>query len=119
MAARAGVSVSAIRFYERRGLLAAPERVGGRRRYDEAVLQRLAIIATGKRAGLSLAEIGALLAAEDDGEPAGERLRAIASRKLPEVEALIERGEAMRGWLLLAADCGCETLSACALFASR
>lgn len=115
VARRAGVSVSAIRFYERRGLLPEPERLGGRRRYTTAAVRRLGAIAVAKRGGFSLTEIRALLAAADAGVPAPE-LRALAARKLPEVDAAIERAQAAREWLLAAGECGCETLSACALF---
>ena len=116
VARRAGLSVSAIRFYERRGLLPAPERVGGQRRYTAGVMRRLAIVGTAKQAGLSLEEIRALLASVDDGAPAREQLRQLAARKLPEANVLVERAEAMRGWLLAASGCDCETLDACALF---
>lgn len=119
VAARAGVSVSAVRYYERRGLMPEPERVGGQRRYRSAAVQRLGVIVTAKQAGLTLDEVGVLLAAADDGAPAYVQLQGLASRKLPQVDALIERAEAMRGWLLAAAECRCETLSACALFEQR
>lgn len=112
----AGVSVSAIRFYERRGLLPEPERTGGQRRYTDAVIRRLGVIGAAKRAGFSLEEIGVLLTSTDQGRLAHEPLRALASRKLPEVDALIERAEIVRGWLLLASRCDCGTLDACALF---
>lgn len=49
--------------------------------------------------------------------PAHESLRELAGRKLPEVEALIARAEAVRDWLVAANDCDCETLDVCALFA--
>jgi DNA-binding transcriptional MerR regulator len=116
LAERSGVSASAIRFYERKGLMPVPERVAGQRRYTSAAVRRLEIIETGKRAGLSLAELGALLAATDRGAPAHEPLRALAARKLPEVDALIERARATREWLSAADRCGCETLDSCALF---
>jgi MerR family transcriptional regulator, redox-sensitive transcriptional activator SoxR len=116
VAERARISVSAIRFYERRGLLPVPERVGGQRRYSAAVVQRLGVIEAAKQAGFSLEEVGVLLASTDEGAPAHEQVRALAARKLPEVEALIERAEAMRDWLSAADRCGCETLDACALF---
>ena len=116
LARRTGLSVSAIRFYEREGLLPETERVGGQRRYTADVLTRLGVIATAKRAGLSLAEVGLLLGASDDGVPARESLRELAGRKLPEVEALIARAEAVRDWLVAASDCDCETLDVCALF---
>jgi DNA-binding transcriptional MerR regulator len=113
----AGVSVSAIRFYERRGLLPEPDRVGGQRRYTASAVKRLGIVASAKRAGFSLEEIGALLASTDAGAPAHEQLRALATRRLPEVDALIDHAQAMRAWLTAATSCRCETLDACALFA--
>jgi MerR family redox-sensitive transcriptional activator SoxR len=117
VAQRAGVSVSAIRFYERRGLLSETERSGGQRRYADIAVQRLGIIQTAKQAGFSLDEVGVLLASTDRGAPAHEQLRALASRKLPEIDALIERAQVMHNWLLAASECSCETLEACALFA--
>lgn len=117
VAARAGVSVSAIRFYERKGLLHEPDRVGGRRRYTNDVLRRLGVISTAKQAGLSLSDVGLLLSASDEGGSASDQLRDLSSRKLPEVEALIERAQATRDWLLAAGSCDCEALDVCALFA--
>jgi MerR family transcriptional regulator, redox-sensitive transcriptional activator SoxR len=116
VASRADVNVSAIRFYERRGLLPEPERVGGQRRYTAATVQRLGIIDAAKQAGFSLDEVGVLLASADEGAPAHEQLQALAARKLPEVDALIERAQTMRGWLTVASECGCNTLDACDLF---
>jgi len=117
VAARAGVNTSAIRYYERIGLLPQPERVAGKRRYAPDVLERLAVISTAQRAGLSLGEVRDLLDGVDAGEPAGERLQALARRKLPEVEALIAQAEAVRGWLQAAEQCRCPTLDDCPLFA--
>jgi DNA-binding transcriptional MerR regulator len=112
VAARAGLNPSHIRYYEQVGVLPEPERVGGQRRYDEEVLRRLGVIDVAQRAGLTLAEIRDLT-----GRPhAGEGIRELAERKLPEVEALIERAHAMRRWLELARGCDCETVDACALF---
>jgi DNA-binding transcriptional MerR regulator len=116
VAARAAVSVSTIRFYERSGLLPEAERVGGKRRFDEEAVRRLGIIAVAKRAGFSLDDIGALLDSIDEGIPAHERLRALAAKKLPEVDALIEQAQAMRGWLEVASHCGCDSLERCGLF---
>jgi DNA-binding transcriptional MerR regulator len=116
VARRARLNVSAIRFYEKVGLLPEPERAGGKRRYTEDAVDRLGTIEVAKQAGFSLEEIGILLDSVDRGEPAHEQLRALAARKLPEVEALIARAEAMRGWLTVAGDCGCDTLEGCALF---
>ncbi len=116
VAERAGVSISAIRFYERKGLLPRPERVGGQRRFAPGTVTRLAIIEVAKQAGFSLEEIRTLLTSTDEGAPAHQQLQALSIRKLPEVEALIERAEAMRDWLTAAAGCGCDSLESCALF---
>jgi len=106
VAEKARVNVSAIRFYEREGLLPEPERVSGRRRYGEAVIRRLETIDVAKQAGFSLGEVRALLNSVDGGAPAHEQLQALASRKLPEIEALIERAQAMRDWLTILDSCG-------------
>jgi MerR family transcriptional regulator, redox-sensitive transcriptional activator SoxR len=116
VAERAGISVSAIRFYEREGLLPRPERVSGRRRFAAGTVERLGIIDVAKRAGFSLDEVRTLLTATDRGAPAHEHLRTLAAQKLPEVEALIQRAETMRGWLVAAGSCECDSLEGCALF---
>jgi MerR family redox-sensitive transcriptional activator SoxR len=118
VAARAGLNVSAIRYYEREGLLPEAERLAGRRRFPPATVERLGLIAVAKRAGFSLDEVRMLLDAADGGAPAHEQLRAIAERKLPEVEALISHAETVRGWLTAATACTCERLDRCALFVS-
>lgn len=116
IAGKAAVSVSAIRFYERNGLLPEAERIGGQRRFSEETVQRLRIIDVAKQAGFSLDEVGVLLASIDEGAPLHEQLQALATRKLPEVEALIERAQTMRDWLTTASECGCESLENCGLF---
>lgn len=118
VAAEAGVSVSAIRFYEREGLLPEAEREAGRRRFGSEAVRRLRVIGAAKGAGLSLDEIGGLLRSIDRGAPLREPLRELAGRKLPMVEEEIARATAAREWLELASSCGCGSLEACALFAS-
>ena len=117
VARRAGVRPSAIRYYESIGLLPEPDRVAGRRRYPAETQRTLAVIATAQRAGLTLDEIRELLAAPGEDGAVSDRLRTIATRKLPEVDALIERARLVRTWLEAAADCRCPTLSECPLFA--
>jgi MerR family transcriptional regulator, redox-sensitive transcriptional activator SoxR len=116
VAEKAEVNVSAIRFYERNGLLPQAERVGGQRRFTTDTVRRLGIIDVAKQAGFSLNEVGVLLDSIDQGAPAHEQLQALAARKLPEVDALIERAQAMRDWLTAASTCGCDSLESCALF---
>jgi len=114
VAAQAGVNTSLIRYYDRIGLLPAPERVSGQRRYDPAVLRRLTVIDIAQRAGLSLDEIKGLLDIGTD--PLSERLQTLAARKLPEIEALIDRAERVRTWLTAATGCECQSIDDCALF---
>jgi MerR family redox-sensitive transcriptional activator SoxR len=116
VARRAGVRTSAIRYYESIGLLPDPERVSGRRRYRAEILQTLSVIAAAQRASMSLDEVRELLAVSARKNGVSERLRAIAERKLPEVDVLIERAHAVREWLTAAADCRCPTLDDCPLF---
>lgn len=113
---RTAKAPSAIRYYEEIGLLRQPERVSGRRRYPEESVRTLAVIDTAQRAGLSLGEIKLLLEAEPRGRKAVEALRRVAERKLPEVDAMIERATLVRGWLYTASQCECPSLDECCLF---
>jgi len=116
LAARFGMNTSAIRFYERTGVLPAPDRVAGQRRYGPEAVRRLEVLEVAKRAGFTLDETKVLLQSADAGTPAFEALRELAARKLPDIEALIDRAQAMRRWMLTAADCSCASLDVCALF---
>jgi MerR family transcriptional regulator, redox-sensitive transcriptional activator SoxR len=116
VAARAGVNTSHIRYYERVGVLPKPERSGGQRRYDEDVLNRLAIVDVAQRAGLTLDEICDLTGPDSRGGPAGDRIRELAERKLPDIDALIARAQAVKAWLELARSCDCGTVDVCSLF---
>jgi MerR family transcriptional regulator, redox-sensitive transcriptional activator SoxR len=119
LASRFGLNTSAIRYYERVGVLPQAEREGGQRRYGDGAVRRIEVLETAKRAGFTLEEMKVLLQSAEAGTPAFEALRALAARKLPEVEALILRAEAMRGWMLAAADCDCESFDVCELFPER
>jgi MerR family redox-sensitive transcriptional activator SoxR len=114
VAERAGVRTSQIRYYEGIGLLPAPQRVSGQRRYDESVLRLMTVIDVAQRAGLSLAEIRELVDAGS--EPVSDQLRELAERKLPEIDALIDRAKRVRGWLQTATGCDCQTIDECGLF---
>jgi MerR family transcriptional regulator, redox-sensitive transcriptional activator SoxR len=117
VAAAVGLNASAVRYYERRGVMPVPERASGQRRYGPDAIARLRTIRAAKQVGLSLTEITQLLAGADNGQSA-EVLRELAERRLPDVDALIERAQAMKGWLELAAECRCASLDICDLFAS-
>jgi MerR family transcriptional regulator, redox-sensitive transcriptional activator SoxR len=116
VARRAGVATSSIRYYERIGLLPEPERTHGQRRYDADVLGKLGFIGVAQTAGFKLREIKELIDGVDGACGMGEQMRLLSSRKLPEVEALLERTKAMKGWLEVAKECGCASPAECALF---
>jgi MerR family redox-sensitive transcriptional activator SoxR len=118
VAAQAGISVSALRYYERIGLLPAAEREQGRRRFPASTVRRLGTIAAAKRAGLSLAEIRSLLSTLDGGALPRESLPALAERRLPEAEPRIAAATRQRDWLLAASACRCASLDDCALLAA-
>jgi MerR family redox-sensitive transcriptional activator SoxR len=116
VARRAGVPTSSIRYYESIELLPAPERVSGQRRYRTDVLGKLGFIGMAQSAGFRLAEIRELIDGVDSAAGMAEPMRALSAKKLDEVEALLERTKAMKGWLEVAKECGCASPSECALF---
>jgi MerR family redox-sensitive transcriptional activator SoxR len=116
VAQRAGLNTSHIRFYERTGVLPQPERVSGQRRYRPEVLHRLSIIDVAQRAGLSLEEIAPLTGPDNRGANASAHLRELADDKLPHIEALITRAQAVKQWLQVAQHCDCESVDVCGLF---
>lgn len=113
VATQAGLRPSAIRYYEAQGLLPEPRRVGGKRRYDAAVLDQLAVIQLAQEAGFTLAEIRTLLSGFSARLPASRRWRTLAERKLPEVEALIARAQTMKRMLETLMECRCLDLEEC------
>jgi len=116
VAGRAGVAASAIRYYESLGLLPEPDREHGQRRYDDEAVGRLGFIGVAQQAGLSLEEIKGLIEDVDAGDGLAAPIRSASAAKLPEVEALIEKATAMKGWLEAAGACECATPEECALF---
>jgi MerR family transcriptional regulator, redox-sensitive transcriptional activator SoxR len=116
VAARAGLRTSHIRFYERVGVLPAPERVGGQRRYRSEMLHRLSIIDVAQRAGLTLEEIAPLTGPGSRSADTSAHIRTLADDKLPHIEALITRAQAVKHWLQVAQRCDCESVDVCGLF---
>jgi DNA-binding transcriptional MerR regulator len=119
VARRAGVATSSIRYYERVGLLPEPGRLHGQRRYDSDVLGKLGFIGVAQGAGFKLREIRELIEGMDSADGMADQMRALSSQKLDEVEALLERTKAMKGWLEVAKECGCATPAECTLFAAH
>ena len=115
MARRAGVNVETLRYYERRGLLAGPERApGGHRRYDEDTVRFLRAIKEAQEAGFSLAEIEDYLTVVQRGRvPAPQALRVRAAAKIDQIDARIARLRRMREELARIAGCACDSLDHC------
>ncbi len=108
VAKKAGLRASAIRFYEKIGLLPKPMRSGGQRRYDPSILGRLAVLQRARDCGFTLEEAGRFF--NDCGRPS-DRWRRIACRKIAELDALVERVAVMRE--LLQRRCQCADLDEC------
>lgn len=87
LATAGGVGVETVRFYQRRGLLAEPDRNGSVRRYDQADLTRLRFIRTAQTAGFTLTEIAELLALDATNERA--RARELANNRIEEIDVKI------------------------------
>ena len=115
VARQAGVRPSAIRYYESIGVLPTPNRVSGQRRYDAGVFKRLAIVDVARRAGLSLEEARTLLDGFSPKTPPGARWQALAQRKLPEIEVLIQRATEMKRLLEIGTQCRCVSFDECDL----
>jgi MerR family transcriptional regulator, redox-sensitive transcriptional activator SoxR len=114
VAKQTGFAPSAIRYYERLGLLPKPPRAGGKRAYDPSILEWLSLIALAREAGFTIAETKRLVTGFTPGTRPATRWAELATRKLAEVEAMISRAERMRAVLRVALDCGCFRLDDCA-----
>jgi MerR family redox-sensitive transcriptional activator SoxR len=88
-------------------------RANGRRVFDEAVFESLALIRLAQEAGFTVSEVRRLLSGFDRATPASARWRSLAERKLDEVNARIERAERMRELLERLLRCRCDTLGQC------
>ena len=105
---------SAIRYYERIGLLPPAQRLSGQRRYDSTVLYRLAIIQRARQLGFTLGEIRHLFFGFRDCTRPSERWRTLSRRKLEELDQLMDGIKAVRGVLRkLMTKCRCDTLDQC------
>jgi len=119
VARKAGLRPSALRYYEQASVLPPPARVNGRRRYEPDVLTRLAVIQLAQQAGFTLSEIRTLFEGFADGATPTARWRSLAEEKLPEIDELIRRAQAMRAFLEEGLRCNCLTLEDCELVVQR
>lgn len=107
---RAGVAPTALRYYERVGLLPEPERIGGQRRYDESILVRLNVIRLCKAAGFTLDDIAVLM---DDDTPGRPAARALAHVKLAEIDQQMQALVHAREIIEWGMRCTCPSIDAC------
>ena len=116
VAARAGVNVSALRFYEERGLITSRRSEGGQRRYGRSVLRRLAFVQVAQRVGLTLDEIGeALKTLPDDDALTAKDWRRLSAAWRPMIDERIRLLEGLRDELDSCIGCGCLSLERCRL----
>lgn len=116
VSARTGLSVSAIRFYEEKGLVTSTRTSGGQRRYRRDVLRRLALVQVAQRVGLSLEEIGnALSGLPADAAPTRSDWSKLSGTWRSDLDERIGMLERLRDQLDSCIGCGCLSLSRCRL----
>ncbi len=116
VAARSGVAVSAVHFYERRGLISGWRSRGNQRRYERATLRRIAIIKVAQMLGISLAEIHARLATlPGDRTPNKADWARLAAGWRAELDERIAQLERLRERLDGCIGCGCLSVEDCPL----
>lgn len=109
VARRAGLRTSAIRYYEKVGLLPRAPRVSRQRRYEPQVLDRLAVVRFAQFVGLRLSEIKWLLN-DVPGRPPPERWRRLARQRLTQLDALMVEIGTIRKLLQMTLDNKCPKL---------
>lgn len=116
VARRSGLAVSAIHFYERKGLIFADRTGGNQRRYGRDVLRRLALIRAAQEVGLPLSEVAAALSAlPQNRTPTPQDWREIATRWAERLDQRIRILEGLRHDLDGCIGCGCLSLQRCHL----
>ncbi len=116
VAARSGVAVSTLHFYEAKGLIRSNRTRGNQRRYSGDVLRRVAVIKVAQEVGISLAEIGAALDSLPDGRtPTRRDWTGLSNRWREDLNRRIRSLEALRDGLDGCIGCGCLSLTRCKL----
>ena len=116
LSARSGVAASALRFYEREGLIDARRTDGNQRRYSGVTLRRVALVQAGKAAGIPLDRIRAALDTLPEGRsPTKRDWERLSHSWAEELDRRIETLTAIRGRLTTCIGCGCLSLKTCGL----
>jgi MerR family transcriptional regulator, redox-sensitive transcriptional activator SoxR len=116
LATRSGVAPSALRFYERVGLIRSQRTSGNQRRYERATLRRVAFIQAGRAAGIPLEQVGEALATLPANRIPSRRDWGRLSRRWQEdLDRRIAFLEALRDRLTTCIGCGCLSIDRCTL----
>jgi MerR family redox-sensitive transcriptional activator SoxR len=116
VAARSGVAVTALHFYETKGLIKSHRNQGNQRRYPREVLRRVALIKVAQRLGIALAEIGeALKALPDNRAPTAADWKVMSAQWSQDLDQRIKQLTLMRDRLNGCIGCGCLSMQACPL----
>jgi redox-sensitive transcriptional activator SoxR len=116
VARRSGIAVSALHFYERKGLIRSVRTSGNQRRYERSVLRRIAIIQVAQSVGLSLEEIGAALAGlPADKAPSTADWERMSAGWRDALDARIAQLGRLRDGLGSCIGCGCLSTETCPL----
>ncbi|MGV8936327.1 MAG: redox-sensitive transcriptional activator SoxR [Allorhizobium sp.] len=117
IASRSGLSVSAIHFYERKGLIGSHRTSGNQRRFDRDVLRRIALIRAAQEIGIALSEVAAVLSGLPQSRtPSRDDWQVIATTWSGELDRRIALLERLRDNLTGCIGCGCLSMTHCALF---
>lgn len=117
LASRTGLSVSAIRFYEKRGLISPDRNAGNQRRYDRADIRRLSFILIAQQIGLSIDQINDVMTSLPGNRTPTKADWSKISRKFRKtLDQRIAMMERMRDRLDGCIGCGCLSLRACQLY---
>ena len=117
LSARSGVAVSALRYYESRGLLTSTRTSGGQRRYARSALRRVAVVQAAQRVGLSLAEVSQAMACLPvDHAPGKAEWTRLSRTWRARLDARIAELERVRDDLDGCIGCGCLSLRSCRLY---
>jgi MerR family redox-sensitive transcriptional activator SoxR len=117
VAQRSGVTVSALHFYERKGLIRSDRNAGNQRRYRKDVLRRISVIKAAQKLGVTLAEIQqAFSTLPENRAPTQEDWEYLSEQWRTSLDARIAYMERLRDYLSSCIGCGCLSMKNCPLY---
>ncbi|WP_110513299.1 MerR family DNA-binding protein [Herpetosiphon llansteffanensis] len=114
VAATLGIRTSAIRYYERIGLIPRPPLRSGQRRYAADIVPLLQLIHAAQQAGFTLTEIHTIVHGFDPATPPSARWAMLAAEKLTEIRTRMTHLQTMEQMLMQTLACSCSSMTACA-----